>query len=140
MTATLRRLESVDPVFGLEQAARLLAEVMAPWAQDLGLVIEKLESNRPAGAPEDWQAGAVLRLPFAARNCRDGGVERLSADNADQPDHAFPAAGQFRRPRRRARCAHRTDDDIRPCFVVECNRPTSGRNGVDRVCHVVIGV
>jgi acyl-coenzyme A thioesterase PaaI-like protein len=74
MTATLRRLESVDPVFGLEQAARLLAEVLAPWAQDLGLVIEKLESNRRAGAPEDWQPGAVLRLPFAARNCRDGGV------------------------------------------------------------------
>jgi len=74
MTAALRRLELADRVFGLESAARLLAEVLPPWVQDLGLVIEKVEATRPAGAPEDWQPGAVLRLPFAARNCRDGGA------------------------------------------------------------------
>jgi uncharacterized protein (TIGR00369 family) len=74
MTAALRRPELADPVFGLERAARLLADVLAPWVQELGLVIEKLEYNRPAGAPDDWQPGAVLRLPFAARNCRDGNV------------------------------------------------------------------
>ncbi len=74
MTAALWRPELADPVFSLESAARLLAEVLAPWAQDLGLVIEKVEATRPAAAPEDWQPGAVLRLPFAARNCRDGGV------------------------------------------------------------------
>lgn len=79
MTAALRRPESADRVFGLESAARLLAEVLAPWVQELGLVIEKLDANRPAAAPEDWQPGAVLRLPFAARNCRDGGVVCESA-------------------------------------------------------------
>ena len=74
MTAALRRPALADPVFGLESAARLLAEVLPPWVQDLGLVIEKVEASRPAGAPEDWQPGALLRLPFAAGNCRDGGV------------------------------------------------------------------
>jgi len=74
MTAALRRPALADLVFGLESAARLLAEVLPPWVQDLGRVIEKVEATRPAGAPEDWQPGALLRLPFAARNCRDGGV------------------------------------------------------------------
>ena len=74
MTAALRRPELADPVFGLGSAARLLADVLPPWVQDLGLVIERVEANRPAGAPDDWQPGALLRLPFAAGNCRDGGV------------------------------------------------------------------
>jgi uncharacterized protein (TIGR00369 family) len=74
MTAALRRPELADRVFGLGSAARLLAEVLPLWVQDLGLVIEKVEASRPADAPEDWQPGAVLRLPFAERNCRDGGV------------------------------------------------------------------
>jgi hypothetical protein len=74
MTATLRRPELADPVFGIESAVRLLAEILAPWAQDLGLVIEKVEATRPTAAPDDWQPGAVLRLPFSDRNCRDGNV------------------------------------------------------------------
>src|SRR5450759_1137060 len=74
MTAALRRPELAETVFGLVLAGRLLAEVLPRWVQDLGLVIEKVEATRPAGAPEDWQPGALLRLPFAARNCRDGGV------------------------------------------------------------------
>lgn len=74
MTAALRRPELADPVFGLGSAAWLLAEVLPPWVQDLGLVIEKVEASRPADTPEDWQPGALLRLPFAERNCRDGGV------------------------------------------------------------------
>ncbi len=52
----------------------MLGEVLSPWVQDLGLVIEKAEASRPAAVPDDWQSGAVLRLPFAGRNCRDGVV------------------------------------------------------------------
>jgi uncharacterized protein (TIGR00369 family) len=74
MTAALRRPELVGSVFGLESAAHYLAEVLPPWMQDLGLVIEKVEAVKPPGAPGDWQPGALLRLPFAARNCRDGVV------------------------------------------------------------------
>ncbi|HZP79324.1 MAG TPA: PaaI family thioesterase [Pseudolabrys sp.] len=74
MTLALRRLETADTVFGLQAAERLMTEVFAPWVQSLGLVVETIESGRPAGAPDDWQPGAVLRMPFSKNNCRDGGV------------------------------------------------------------------
>jgi acyl-coenzyme A thioesterase PaaI-like protein len=40
--------------------------------QELGLLVEAVESGRPAGAPADWQPGAVLRLPFSGKLSRDG--------------------------------------------------------------------
>ena len=69
-----RRLDVVEPLFGLQAAARLLTEECAAWIQDLGLLVEAVEAGRPPGAPTDWQPGAVLRLPFSKRICRDGGV------------------------------------------------------------------
>jgi acyl-coenzyme A thioesterase PaaI-like protein len=69
-----RRLEIVEPLFGLQAAGRLLAEAFAPWVQELGILVEAVESGRPPGAPADWQPGAVLRLPFSQKICRDGGV------------------------------------------------------------------
>ncbi|MGE3871293.1 MAG: hotdog domain-containing protein [Pseudorhodoplanes sp.] len=69
-----RRLEAVEPLFGLQAAGRLLTEVVAPWVQDLGLLVESVEAGRPPGAPADWQPGAVLRLPFSRRTCREGGA------------------------------------------------------------------
>ena len=69
-----RRLEIAEPMFGLQAAGRLVTEALAPWVQDLGLLVEAVESARPPGAPADWQPGAVLRLPFSAKACRDGGV------------------------------------------------------------------
>jgi uncharacterized protein (TIGR00369 family) len=69
-----RRLELVEPVFGLKAAGRLMTEAFAPWVQDLGLLVELVEAGRPPGAPPDWQPGAVLRLPFSQRICREGGV------------------------------------------------------------------
>jgi acyl-coenzyme A thioesterase PaaI-like protein len=74
MALRSRRLEVVENVFGIEAAGRLLTETLAPWVQELGLLIESIESGRPAGAPADWQPGAVLRLPFSERTCREGGV------------------------------------------------------------------
>jgi acyl-coenzyme A thioesterase PaaI-like protein len=74
MALEARRLEPVDSVFGIQAASRLLVESFAPWVQDLGLLVEAIEAGRPAGAPPDWQPGAVLRLPFAMKLCRDGGV------------------------------------------------------------------
>jgi uncharacterized protein (TIGR00369 family) len=69
-----RRLEIVEPLFGLDAAGRLVTEIFAPWVQDLGLLVEAVEAGRPPGAPQDWQPGAVLRLPFTRRICREGGV------------------------------------------------------------------
>jgi uncharacterized protein (TIGR00369 family) len=72
--ALATRLRVSEPVFGLDAAARVLTEVLAPWVQDLGLLVESVEAGRPPGAPADWQPGAVLRLPITSEICRDGGV------------------------------------------------------------------
>jgi hypothetical protein len=66
MVVEARRLEVVDSVFGIEAAGRLLTEVLSPWMQDLSLLVESVESGRPAGALPDWQPGAVMALADAA--------------------------------------------------------------------------
>ena len=63
-----RRLEVVEPLFGLQAAGRLMTEVLAPWVQDLGLLVETVEAGRPPGSPADWQPGAVVRLPFSRKD------------------------------------------------------------------------
>jgi uncharacterized protein (TIGR00369 family) len=60
--------------FDIEQARRVLGDVFAPWVQDLGLSIERIECASPPGAAADWQPGAVLRMAFSARLCRHGGI------------------------------------------------------------------
>jgi len=69
-----RRLDLIEPLFGLQAAERLLSDVFAPWVQDMGLLVEAVEAGRPPGAAPDWQPGAVLRLPFSRKICRGGGV------------------------------------------------------------------
>jgi uncharacterized protein (TIGR00369 family) len=59
--------------FGIGEARRILGEVFAPWVQDLNLRIEEFAFEPPQGAI-DWQPGAILRLPFSERLCRNGGV------------------------------------------------------------------
>jgi acyl-coenzyme A thioesterase PaaI-like protein len=72
MALGARRLEAVESVFGIEAADRLLISLLPGWLQDLGLLAEAVESGRPAGAPADWQPGAVVRLPFSRKLSRDG--------------------------------------------------------------------
>lgn len=59
-------------MFGLRAASRLMLEVIPPWTQEMGLLIEAVEAWRPAGAAPDWSPGAVLRLPFSRKLCPDG--------------------------------------------------------------------
>jgi acyl-coenzyme A thioesterase PaaI-like protein len=59
-------------MFGLRAASRLMLEVIPPWTQDLGLLLETVEAWRPSGAAPDWNPGAVLRLPFTRKLCADG--------------------------------------------------------------------
>jgi uncharacterized protein (TIGR00369 family) len=59
--------------FGIAEARRVLGEVFAPWVMDLNLSIERFEFAPPADAA-DWQPGAILRLPFSERLCRNGGT------------------------------------------------------------------
>src|SRR5712671_3720263 len=60
--------------FSIEEARRVLGEVLAPWVQDLGLSIERIECDPPSDAAADWQPGAILRMAFSERLCRHGGV------------------------------------------------------------------
>ena len=59
--------------FGIEEARRFLGEMFAPWVLDLNLSIEAFDFAPPAGAA-DWQPGAILRMPFSERLCRNGGI------------------------------------------------------------------
>jgi uncharacterized protein (TIGR00369 family) len=74
MAVGARRLEAVENLFGIQAAGRLMTEVFAPWVQDLGLLVESVEAGRPVGASSDWMPGALIRLPFSHKLCRDGGV------------------------------------------------------------------
>lgn len=60
--------------FGIAEARRVLGEVFAPWVQDLNLSIEAFDFAAPPGGTVDWQPGAILRLPFSERLCRNGGT------------------------------------------------------------------
>lgn len=60
--------------FSIEEARRLLGGTFAPWVQDLGLSIERIESTAPPDGAVDWQPGAMLRMAFSERLCRRGGI------------------------------------------------------------------
>jgi uncharacterized protein (TIGR00369 family) len=60
--------------FDIEEARRVLGDVFAPWIQELGLSIERIEQAPPSPAAADWQPGAILRMPFSERLCRHGGI------------------------------------------------------------------
>lgn len=60
--------------FDIEEARRVLGDVFAPWVQDLKLTIEGIDCDAPPNAAADWQPGAVLRMPFSERLCRNGGI------------------------------------------------------------------
>lgn len=53
--------------FDLAAAKTLLGQVFAPWVQELKLSVETIE-------PGAAEPGAVLRMAFSERLCREGGV------------------------------------------------------------------
>jgi uncharacterized protein (TIGR00369 family) len=60
--------------FDIEEARRVLGDVFAPWVQDLGLSIVSIDYAPPPDAAGEWQPGAILRMPFSERLCRNGGI------------------------------------------------------------------
>lgn len=56
------------PDFTIDQAGRILDDVLAPWIKDLALLVETIAPSAQ-GEP-----GAILRMPFSPRLCRDNGV------------------------------------------------------------------
>ena len=66
--------QSGDTFGGIDEARRVLGEVFADWVKDLNLSIEGIDYDPPAEGPADWQPGAMLRMPFSERLCRNGGM------------------------------------------------------------------
>jgi uncharacterized protein (TIGR00369 family) len=62
-----------DQAFGIGEARRVLGDVFAPWIKELELSVEVFEFEPPANT-RDWQPGAILRMPFSERLCRNGGM------------------------------------------------------------------
>ena len=69
-----RNMTGAQTEFGMAEASRMLGEVFAPWVLDLGLAVERIETEAPPGAAAGWQPGAVLRMRFSQRLCRHGGI------------------------------------------------------------------
>jgi uncharacterized protein (TIGR00369 family) len=59
--------------FGIAEARRVLGDVFAPWVKDLDLSVEAFDFEPPADV-RDWQPGAILRMPFSEKLCRNGGM------------------------------------------------------------------
>jgi uncharacterized protein (TIGR00369 family) len=70
--------QSGDTFGGIDEARRVLGDVFADWVKDLNLSIEGIDYDPPADPPADgradWQPGAILRMPFSERLCRNGGM------------------------------------------------------------------
>src|ERR1700730_16136977 len=87
--------------FGIGEARHVLGEVFAPWVQDLNLSSEGFDYDPPTNAAADWQPGAILRMPFAERLCRNGGIvcgQALMAFADTAMVLATPAANKGYRP------------------------------------------
>ena len=63
-----------DTFGGMDEARRVLGGVFADWVKDLNLSIEGIDYDPPADGPAEWQPGAILRMPFSERLCRNGGM------------------------------------------------------------------
>jgi uncharacterized protein (TIGR00369 family) len=66
--------QSGDTFGGIDEARRVLGDVFADWVRDLNLSIEGIDYDPPADGASDWRPGAVLRMPFSERLCRNGGM------------------------------------------------------------------
>ena len=65
--------QSGDTFGGIDEARRVLGDVFADWVKDLNLSIEGIDADPPADGA-NWQPGAILRMPFSERLCRNGGM------------------------------------------------------------------
>ena len=65
-------IAATPSIFGLRAAGRLMLDVVPPWTQELGLLIEAIEAVRPHGNAADWNPGAVLRMPYSRKITYDG--------------------------------------------------------------------
>ena len=60
------------PNLASRKQSACLAKYLRHGCMDLNLSIEGFDCNPPGDA--DWQPGAILRMPFSERLCRNGGT------------------------------------------------------------------
>lgn len=58
------KLQSVETVFGIRAASRLMTEAMPSWIQDLGILVEAVEATRPPGRRGRLEAGRGATATF----------------------------------------------------------------------------
>jgi len=68
----VHRLPAPQVSFSLQTAGRLMTKIFPQWVQDLALLVESVETVQPPGALPDWQPGAIVRLPYSRKLCRNG--------------------------------------------------------------------
>ena len=66
------KFQPANSAFGVAAASRLWVDSMPFFVQELGILVERIETARPSGAAPDWQPGAILRLPCTRALSRDG--------------------------------------------------------------------
>ena len=151
--------ETQTEPFGIAEARRVLGDVFAPWVQDLNLSIERSTMSRRRGR-SGWQPGAMLRLPFSERLCRNGGtvcgqalmafadtsmvIANLAANRGyrpmttvDQTTHFMRAVTASRRAGGRAGGPDRAHHELWPRHAVKRRRQQAGRDGVERLRDAV---
>jgi hypothetical protein len=124
--------------FDIAEARRVLGDVFAPWVQDLGLSIGSIECAPPPGAVADWQPGAILRMAFSERLCRNGGIVCGQALMALADTSMVIAILAANRGYGRCACGSpRTHHELRPRHPVERLRQQAGGDGLKRLCDAV---
>ncbi len=142
--------------FGIDDARRVLGEVFAPWIIDLNLSIEAFDFAQSSAA--DWQPGAVLRLPFSERLCRNGGtvcgqalmafadtamvIANLAANRAYRPmttvDQTTARGDRFRRARGCPCGAARPHHEFWSRHAFLRHRQQAGGDGLKRLCDAAV--
>lgn len=100
--------------FGIDAASHMMAEVLAPWTQDIGLLIEGIEIMRPPGGTPDWQPGAIVRIPYSSRICDDDGTVCVQAMMAAAQTAMVLACAAACNGRRAVTAIEQTAHFIRP--------------------------
>jgi uncharacterized protein (TIGR00369 family) len=145
--------------FDIEEARRVLGEVFAPWVQDLELSIVSIDYAPPPDAAAEWQPGAILRMPFSERLCRNGGIvcgqalmafadtsmviANLAANRGYRPMTTVDQTTHFMRAATRsdvladARVVRLGRTMSFPRHLVERRRQQTGGDGIQRFCDAV---
>jgi acyl-coenzyme A thioesterase PaaI-like protein len=82
--------------------------------QDIGLLVEAIETIRPPGAAPNWQPGAVVRVPYSSGICDEDGAVCVQAMMAAAQTAMVLACSAACNGRRAVTAIEQTTHFIRP--------------------------